>query len=68
MSFLRRLLRLIDAAIEIVEIRGREASAVQRHERAKLWRNHGDHVEDHPLRQVVGLAEGLDDLAGAWST
>src|SRR3984957_10697105 len=50
------------AAIKVVEVGGGEASAVQRHEGAKLGRDHGDHVEDHPLRQVVGLAEGLDDL------
>ena len=50
------------AAIEVVEIRGGEAAAVQRHERAQLRRNHRDHVEDHPLRLVAGLAEGLDDL------
>ena len=51
-----------DAAIEVVQIGGGEAAAVQRHQRAQLRRNHRDHVEDHPLRLVVGLAEGLDDL------
>src|SRR6185312_781268 len=33
-----------------------------RHQRAQLGRDHRDHVEDHPLRLVVGLAEGLDNL------
>ncbi len=42
------------AAIQIVEIGRREAATIQRHERAKLRRDHGDHVEDHPLRLVVG--------------
>ena len=61
-ELLEAVVAVDDAAIEIVEIGGREAAAVQRHERAKLGRDHGDHVEDHPLRLVVGLAEGLDDL------
>src|SRR6202042_2939111 len=38
------------ATIEIVEIRGGEATAVQRNEWAQLRRNDRDHVEDHPLR------------------
>src|SRR4051812_405161 len=50
------------AAIEVVEIGGGEAAAVQRNEWAKLWRDHRDHVEDHPLRLVAGLAEGLDNF------
>ena len=51
-----------DAAVEVVEVRGREAAAVERHERAQLGRDHRDDVEDHPLRLVVRLAEGVDDL------
>ena len=50
------------AAIQVVEIGRGEAAAVERNQRAKFRRDHGDHVEDHPLRQVVGLLEGLDDL------
>ena len=61
-ELLEAVVAVDDAAIEIVEIRRREAATIQRHERAKLGRDHGDHVEDHPLRLVVGLAEGLDDL------
>ena len=61
-QLLEAVVAVDDAAIEVVEVGGGEAAAVQRHEGAKLGRDHGDHVEDHPLRQVVGLAEGLDDL------
>ena len=51
-----------DAAIQIVQVRGREAAAVERHERAQLRRNDRDDVEDHPLGPVAGLAERVDDL------
>ena len=61
-QLLEAVVAVDDAAIEVVQVGRGEAAAVQRHERAKLGRDHGDHVEDHPLRQVVGLAEGLDDL------
>ena len=61
-QLLEAVVAVDDAAVEVVEIGGGEAAAVERHEGAKLGRDHGDHVEDHPLRLVVGLAEGLDDL------
>jgi hypothetical protein len=50
------------AAIQIVEIRGREAATVQRHQRAQIWRNDRHHVEDHPLGAVARIDEGFDDL------
>ena len=46
-----------DAAIEVVEIGSGEAAAIERHQRTQLGRNHGQHVENHPLRLVAGLAE-----------
>src|SRR3989449_675952 len=51
-----------DAAIEVVQVRGREPTAVERHERAQLRRDHRDDLEDHPVRLVAGFEEGLDDL------
>ncbi len=51
-----------DAAIEVVEVRGREAAAVERHQRAQLGRDDRDDVEDHPLRLVGRLAERVDHL------
>ena len=49
-------------AIEIVEIRGGKASAVQRHQRPKLGRQDRDDLEDHPLGSVAGATQGFDQL------
>jgi hypothetical protein len=51
-----------DAAVEVVEVAGREAAAVERDERAEVRRQHRDDREHHPLGAVAALAEGLDDL------
>ena len=51
-----------DAAVEVVEIRGREAAAVERHERPQFRRNDRDDLEDHPLRPAVRFDERLDEL------
>ena len=50
------------AAIEIVEIRGREAAAVERHQRAQLGRDDRHDVEDHPFGAIARIDEALDDL------
>ena len=42
-----------DAAVEVVEVRRREAAAVERNERAEIRRNHRDHLEHHPLGLVA---------------
>src|SRR5262249_31472112 len=42
-----------DAPIEIVQVRRREAAAVQRHERTQLRRNDRNHVQNHPLRAIA---------------
>ena len=49
------------AAVQIVQIGGGETAAIQRHQRTQLRRNHRDHVQNHPLRLVAGLAEALGD-------
>jgi hypothetical protein len=51
-----------DAAVEVVEVRGREAAAVERYERAEFRRDDRDHVQDHPVRVVARAAEGVDDF------
>ena len=53
-----------DAAVEVVQVRRGETSAVQRHQRAQLGRNHRNHVQHHPLGLVLALrsAERLDDV------
>ena len=42
-------------AVEVVEVRGGEAAAVERHERPKLGRNDRHHVEDHPFRPAARI-------------
>src|SRR5262249_34042054 len=61
-ELLQPVVAVDDAAIEVVQVGSGEAAAVQRHERAQLRRKHGDDVENHPLRFVAGLAEGLKNL------
>ena len=51
-----------DATVEVVEVAGREASAVELHHGAKLRRDDRDHVEHHPLGTVAAAQEGRDDL------
>ena len=51
-----------DAAIQIVEIRRREAAAIERHQRTQIRRQHGQHGHDHPLGLVARLDEALDQL------
>ena len=59
---LQAVVAVDDATVEIVEIAGREAAAVERDERAQIRRQHRDDREHHPLRAVADLAERLDDL------
>ena len=59
-QLLQPVVAVDDAAIQIVQIGGGETAAIQRHQRTQLRRNHRDHVQDHPLRLVAGLAEALD--------
>ena len=59
---LQAVVAVDDAAVEIVEIAGREAAAVEGDERTEIRREHRDDREHHPLRAVAALAERLDDL------
>src|ERR1700735_54406 len=59
---LQAVVAVDDAAVEVVEVRGRKAAAIERHQRPQVRRNHRHHGQDHPLRLVAGIAEGLDDL------
>ena len=61
-QLLQPVVAVDDAAIEVVQVGGREAAAVERHQRTQLGRNDRDDVEDHPLRPVARLAERIDDL------
>src|SRR6267142_688681 len=59
---LQAVVAVDDAAVEIVEVGGREAAAVEGHQRAQLRRDHRHHLEDHPLRPARRLDEGLHQL------
>ena len=49
-------------AIQVIEVRGREAAAVERHQRTQLGRDHRHHVQDHPLRPGTAVGERLHQL------
>ncbi len=50
------------ATVQIVEIRGREAAAIQRYQRTQVRRQHGQHFHHHPRRIVAGALEGFEQL------
>ena len=51
-----------DAAVEVVQVGGREAAAVELDHRAQLRRDHRHGLEDHPLGLVLRGDERRDDL------
>ena len=51
-----------DAAIQVVQVGGREAAAIQRHQRAQFRRDHRHDLQDHPFRAIAGIDEGFDHL------
>src|SRR5690349_19772737 len=59
---LQAVVAVDDAAVEVVEIAGGEAAAIERNEGAQIRREHRDDGEHHPLGPVAALAERLDDL------
>src|SRR5271170_4381134 len=61
-ELLQAVIAVDHAAIQIVQVRGGKAAAVERHQRAQLGRQDGNHVQNHPLRLVAALAERFEDL------
>ena len=67
-ELLETVVTVDDATVQVVQVGRGEASAVERHERPQVGRDHGNHVEDHPLRTVADFpalaagAERVDDL------
>ena len=51
-----------DPAIQVVEVGGGKAAAVQLDHGAQLRGDHRQHVDNHPLRLVAGQAEGVHHL------
>ncbi len=59
---LQAIVAVDDATVEVVEVGGGEAPAVERHQRPQVRRNHRHLGQDHPLRLVARVHESLDDL------
>ena len=60
-EFLQAVVTDDDATIEVVQVTGSEAAAIQRNQRAQVRRSDGNHLHDHPFRTVhiLGLLEPL---------
>src|SRR5258708_37310858 len=54
-----------DAAVEIVEVGGREAATLERNERAQVRRGGRQHLEHPPLGSGLGGGEAAGDLYAA---
>ena len=61
-QLLQAVVAVDDAAVQVVQVGGREAATVELHHRAQVGRDDRDDVEDHVMRLVVAAQEGLDDL------
>ena len=59
---LQAVIAVDDAAIQVVQVRGRETAAVQRHQRTQLGRQHRQYFENHPLGLDAGLLEAFQDF------
>ena len=64
-QLLEAVVAVDDPAVQVVEVRSREPPPVERHQGPQLGRNHRQHVQDHPLRLVGRLREGVHDLETA---
>src|SRR5262249_10364553 len=51
-----------DATIQVIEVRRRKATPVQRNQRAQIGRQYRQDRQHHPLRLVARLDEGLNQL------
>src|SRR5699024_3062227 len=59
---LQAVVAVDDAAVQVVEVGGREAATVQLNHRAQLRRDDRDAVQDHAGRVVAGAQERSDNL------
>ena len=65
-ELLQPVVAVDDAAVEVVQVGGREPAAVQGNEGPQLRRNDRDDVQDHPVRAVARAAERVARPSGAW--
>ncbi len=61
-QLLQPVVAVDDAAVQVVQVAGGKIARVQQDQRAQVGWNHRDHVQHHPLRPVVAVADRLDDL------
>jgi hypothetical protein len=55
-----------DAAVQVVQVRGREAAAIQRHQRTQVRRQHRQHGHHHPLGRLPDSMKARS-ASGAWT-
>ena len=55
-------------AVQIVQVGSCETSAFQLYHRTEIRRNYRNNVQNHPLRSIAGLLEGLDDFQSFYQT
>ena len=60
--FFKRLFRLDDATVEVVQIGSRETATFQWHERTEIRWDDWEHFHDHPFRTALGAVETLRQL------
>ena len=61
-QLLQPVVAVDDPPVEVVQVAGGEIARVQQHQRPQVGRDHRNHVQHHPLRPVVAVADRLDDL------
>ncbi|MNJ44167.1 hypothetical protein D3C77_392060 [compost metagenome] len=50
------------ATVQIIQVGCRKTAAIELYHRTKFRRNNRQHIENHPLRLIAGIAECLDDF------
>ncbi len=58
-QFSQAIIPVDDTAIEIIQIGSRETSAIKRHHRAEIRRDHRNHGREHPFQFQFGLLKTL---------
>ena len=61
-ELLQTIVAVDDAAIQIVQIGGRKAAAVERHQRTQVGRKHRKHFQNHPFGLDAGALEAFEHL------
>ena len=59
---LQTVVTVNDATIQIVQVRSRETTTIQRYQRTQIWRQNRQNGQDHPLWLVARLYERFQQL------